>query len=311
MSMSAAFTAMIAIGLDTAFYKNAPVDFVDLLRRPVITPLNNLRYNTNTSNLAIHGLHPFYQHVAANLPQLLGPAFLLLFRSYRKTMRLASALSGVLILSIFPHQEARFLLPALPLILSSLRLPINLKLRRAWVAAWVLFNAALGLLMGLYHQGGVVPAQMHLAATELRVAQVFWWKTYSPPIWLLNGKNENLTTTDLMGMRAEEMMARLREGTPCDTSMFASPKLRLRPATLLVAPRSAYYLRPFVQSVDDEEKIKERTDGDITLQEVWSYRRHLNLDDMDFGGDGVWPTISRVVGDRGLVIYKVIKHCNV
>lgn len=36
----------------------------------VFTPLNFLKYNTNTDNLAVHGLHPRYLHVLVNIPLL-------------------------------------------------------------------------------------------------------------------------------------------------------------------------------------------------------------------------------------------------
>src|ERR1051326_8827216 len=123
MSLSMILTTIIAISLDSAFYNPKPFDLSDLWQRPVITPINNFKYNSSTANLANHGLHPFYQHIVVNLPQLLGPAFPLLLWNFRKTMCLASAVSGVVILSIAPHQEARFLLPAIPLMLSSIRIP--------------------------------------------------------------------------------------------------------------------------------------------------------------------------------------------
>ena len=113
-------------------------------------------------------------------------------------MILVSAISGVAFLSIFPHQEARFLLPAVPLILSSIRIPTP-RIRKSWIITWVVFNVAFGILMGVYHQGGIVPVQMNIAKTNETVSHAFWWKTYSPPTWLLNGKNEELQTVDLMG----------------------------------------------------------------------------------------------------------------
>jgi hypothetical protein len=42
----------------------------------VVTPLNNLIYNMNTENLALHGIHPRYTHFAINLPLLYGPLFI-------------------------------------------------------------------------------------------------------------------------------------------------------------------------------------------------------------------------------------------
>src|SRR6202000_3078251 len=101
---------------------------------PLKTPFNNLLYKTQTSNLAAHGLHPHYQHLVANLPQLLGPALILviasaypfnlrILKSTFTNNRLASAAMGTIFLSLIPHQEARFLLPTVPLILTSVRIP--------------------------------------------------------------------------------------------------------------------------------------------------------------------------------------------
>jgi GPI mannosyltransferase 4 len=300
--LSAAATTLLAVGLDTAFYKHTgPLDFSDLWRRPVLTPLNNFLYNSDSVNLAKHGLHPFYQHIVANLPQLLGPAFPLLLLSYRRTMRLAAGLSGILILSIFPHQEARFLLPAIPLILSSIRLPVSIPRRRIWIASWIAFNLLLGVLMGRYHQGGVVPAQMHIATVNENVGQVFWWKTYSPPVWLLNGKNENLTTIDLMGIKPEKMMELVRNGTACKESKA--------PETWLVAPKSAHYLKKLVPALPHKLTQKLTNSTDITIDLVWEYRQHINLDDLDFGDDGIVPTLKRVIGDRGVGIWRVDRKC--
>jgi phosphatidylinositol glycan class Z len=292
-------TAFIAICVDTAFYTPGEFHFTKVFDKPIITPLNNIGYNINPENLASHGVHPWYQHGLINLAQLLGPAFPLLFFLRRKHMNpmIISALSGTALLSLFNHQEARFLLPAVPLILTSVPLP-SLRFRKAWVATWVIFNLAMGVLMGVYHQGGIIPVQMHIAKTDEVVSNAFWWKTYSPPIWLLNGKNENLTTVDLMGMPREEMLGKVAEVLPaCRTR---HPPKADQGATYLIAPRSAQ-----LQKLYPEPSTKD----EITLDEVWSYRRHLNLDDMDFGNDGVWKTLGRVVGDRGLVVWRVTKNC--
>ncbi|EKG15801.1 GPI mannosyltransferase [Macrophomina phaseolina MS6] len=306
--LSATITTIIAVISDTSFYHPDGLTLSTLVHRPVITPLNNFLYNSSAHNLAQHGLHPYYQHIIANLPQLIGPAFPLLIFNYRKNLRLAAALSGVALLSLFPHQEARFLLPAIPLILSSVRLPINPKIRRAWMFVWVTFNAAMGLLMGVYHQGGVIPAQMWIARSgEPAVTSVYWWKTYSPPVWLLNGKNEVINTVDLMGMKPDDMVGRVANGTSCSNAeLDVGGKKGEREITYLVAPKSATFLDAFSnQWVDGDGKEKRA----FKLEEVWSYKHHLNLDDMDFGDDGVLQTLQRVVGRRGIVVWKVQKDC--
>ncbi len=294
-------TTALAIALDTAFYTPHSISWSDLVRHPVITPLNNLLYNISPSNLAQHGLHPWYQHILVNLPQLLGPAALPLLTRPYLSLRLYSAISGIFVLSIFQHQEARFLLPTIPLILSSVRLPkrqANLKL---WVGSWIVFNLALGTLMGVYHQGGIIPAQVFMSK-QPDATQAIWWKTYMPPIWLLNGKNEVLRTQDLMGTSGEKLFDELEKLATCDTpaDRRSLEYLKEQNGTYLVAPLSATWLDPYLPN--------KGLDG-LRFREVWRYGRHLNLDDLDFAEDGVWNTLGRVIGRRGLAIWRVTKSC--
>lgn len=199
---------------------------------------------------------------------------------------LASALVGTLILSAFPHQEARFLLPAVPLILSSVHPPRHAK--RVWIASWIIFNCLLGLLMGVYHQGGVVETQAYLRS-RTDIKQALWWKTYSPPTWLLGSRTSDLNTVDLMGLRSS-----LLENGVCERAMNPASL----DSTVLVAPYSATFLDQFVTAPDD--KVQQ-----LRLRQRWAVREHLNLDDMDFGDDGFLPTLQRVVGRRGLVVFDV------
>lgn len=72
----------------------------------------------------------------------------------------------------------------------------------------------------------------------------------------------------------------------------------------LVAPASSVELNAWKEG--GREGAKE---GGFTLEEVWRYERHLNLDDLDVGGEGVWGTVRRVVGRRGLVVWRVGRRC--
>jgi phosphatidylinositol glycan class Z len=298
MILSTLLTAFIAIYLDTTFYTNHPVTWYTLFRHPIITPLNNLTYNLSSSNLATHGLHPHYQHILFNLPQLLGPAALLVFFQPHFSLRLYSAISGVLVLSIFRHQEARFLIPTIPLILTSIQLPRNRTHLRIWAGIWITFNVLFGLLMGTYHQGGIVPTQIFLSK-QPDATTAIWWKTYSPPIWLLNGKNEVMKTHDVMGMPGPSMIKELIALATCH---LPSPNQALyyeeKEGTYLIAPLSATFLDSYLEN-----------DQELKFHEVWRYQQHLNLDDLDFGDDGVWPTLSRVIGRRGLAAWRVTRNC--
>jgi len=195
---------------------------------------------------------------------------------------------GTLILSIFPHQEARFLLPAVPLILSSVKLPE--RGRRAWVTSWIIFNSLLGILMGVYHQGGIVQAQAY-PQTRPDIIQAYWWKTYSPPTWILGDRNHNLTTHDLMGLKST-----LLESHICD--WYREHALGLDKQAVIVAPYSATFLDQFVDNDTSPPNC-------LSLTKRWSTKAHFNLDDMEFGDDGVLSTLSRVIGRRGIVVYDI------
>lgn len=292
-----------AVLIDTAFHTQAqwPIHLRDLPNLAILTPYNNLLYNLNPTNLASHGLHPYHQHFLANLPQLLGPALLFLPLTLTTSNSLLwTALTGTASLSLFPHQEARFLLPAVPLLLASLRIPP--RFARSWAAIWLAFNLAAGVLFGIYHQGGVVPAQSFLATHQQAqgVGHVFWWKTYSPPRWLLNGRNAHVATTDLMGMPGEEMLVRLKAEAACVGGGAAGGNEN---RTVLVAPASATFLDPHTVPRFAGEK------PELAFTELWRYSRHVGLDDLDFEEDGVWPTLERVVGRRGLVVWEVGRAC--
>ncbi|PGH06466.1 hypothetical protein AJ80_08160 [Polytolypa hystricis UAMH7299] len=347
--------SFVAIYIDTDFYSTSPLSLTTILRNPVITPLNNLLYNSDTTNLATHGLHPRYQHFLVNLPQLLGPAFILLllqslptrgsFSSsyfHLKNPRAISALSGAFIISTFPHQEPRFLLPCIPLLLTCLRPPRS----RLFVASWIIFNAALGVLMGTYHQGGVIPVQLQIPTIlanatvpqaslsppiQRGTASVFWWKTYSPPQWLIGDVNNIFTittnndtaaalfpfssieTTDLMGIRGTQMLntlnARVQNCTRIRrTSAPVGDDKPLKPTdnpTLLVAPYSATFLDTYAA----DNTTSQDTTAQLRLHRLWSYKRHINLDDLDFGDDGVISTLQRAVGRRGLDVWLVTRDC--
>jgi phosphatidylinositol glycan class Z len=320
------FTA-IAVLTDTVFYRSTSL--LESIRHPVVTPLNNLVYNSNSLNLAEHGLHPHYHHFVVNLPQLLGPALVVLGLSlFAKSTtvssiffnrRAISAISGTMILSAIPHQEPRFLLPCVPLLLTCIR---PLKTKR-FLASWIIFNAVLGFLMGVYHQGGVVPTQLTIPSIvsstmesrhlESANVSVFWWKTYSPPLWLL-GDNSHLhadiRTYDLMGMRGQDMIAKLDSVLPrtcprSSTSLRSSSSgstSRSDDMIFLVAPRSASFLDTYTSPT----AFSSSSDGvPLYMKTQWTYNKHINLDDMDFGDDGVLPTITRVFGRRGLTVWSV------
>jgi hypothetical protein len=114
----------------------------------VVAPLSNLMYNSQTTNLAKHGLHPRYLHMLVNMQLLFGPLFIIVIighvwahvrhattntwavvhgkfgvrRNGRHRVQqrifaqqpflvMSSVIFPLMVLSTVPHQEPRFLLP--------------------------------------------------------------------------------------------------------------------------------------------------------------------------------------------------------
>ncbi|KAJ2158168.1 alpha 1,2 mannosyltransferase [Coemansia sp. RSA 552] len=137
---------------------------------PVITVLNNIMYNSNHQNLASHGVHPWYTHLLVSMPVLFGPLFVLalvkLFvysvsfvpsnTHYVSIAAACSGICGLAMLSAVPHQEARFLMPALPALAISTWRWHRVAPKYFWYA-WIAFNALLSIGFGVVHQAGVVP----------------------------------------------------------------------------------------------------------------------------------------------------------
>jgi hypothetical protein len=67
--LSFTITSLALALADTIYFTSALPAHISSL---VLTPLNLLRYNLSSDNLASHGLHPRYLHIVANWPMLFG-----------------------------------------------------------------------------------------------------------------------------------------------------------------------------------------------------------------------------------------------
>lgn len=252
----------------------------------VVAPLNNLFYNTDVANLALHGIHPRYTHLLVNLPQLLGPGLLFLGRKEDLlSMPALAALGGLALLSLAPHQELRFLLPVVPLLctLFDAETPLRVfhiskRVQRMLYASWLIFNAAMCVLMGILHQGGVIPAltfwreqiayneHSSLGSDAQSSVALVWWRTYSPPNWLLGDQNgtvqvsgpfdrsKHIHVYDVMGMDSlalQSMLDKLR--TEVDRVILIAPCGSMNTAT-----------------------------DTALFEQIWSTPLHLDLDHLDF-----------------------------
>lgn len=206
----------------------------------VVTPLNFLRYNSNTKNLQDHGLHPHYLHFIVNVPLLYNVLGIIGLFTFGKMLysglkarwlnlpRIQSVVGlmttsfiiPIMLLSIFPHQEPRFIIPTL-LPLTFLYAPnINQtsgvdtitriagnnentftteknKLNKLQIL-WFICNIVLTFFYGFAHQGGVLPLSSHIAnelkaKPDLTHIHLFTSHTYSIPTALLHLRNTRKT----------------------------------------------------------------------------------------------------------------------
>ncbi|EGV66400.1 alpha 1,2 mannosyltransferase [Yamadazyma tenuis] len=295
------------IFIDTYEFKH--IVLVSSPRELVITPLNNLIYNSSYKNLALHGIHPFYTHVLINLPQVFGPLLCVLFykgrNNYYRTVPFLSFVSGLTILSFVPHQELRFLMPLLPIasccidfsrimgvdteseeikekiISNENNLKPDKVLTRSSnfatsiIVLWYLFNIVMCLLMGILHQGGVIPAldysHANLVLQNEKFVQI-WWRTYSPPTWLLGSPKYSTIMVTLeqfntsLLKKYDNLIIDAMGSDQKDIYDIIKGVQSTNKKLMLVAP---------VASINCDFESS-------SLQMIWKYSYHLDLDHLNF-----------------------------
>jgi phosphatidylinositol glycan class Z len=281
------------IASDTMFYSTPPYNLRGILR--TLTPLNNWSYNKESENLAVHGVHPRWLHLLVNLPLLVGPALTLISVTSALSW---TAVVGTAILSIFPHQETRFLLPAVSLLIASTRIPTSPRHRRVFISTWIAFNASVALLMGVLHQGGVFPVQWWLAARP-DAGRIYRWQAPDGPMWMFGSGVDGHGKADrsywLRGKPLDTVLNIVldnlsRDQVECDVAS----------ADVFITPRSNRHL----------PNLLDRTStSPIWLRERWGYEWHVSLDDGDFDHDGVARGLIRMFTRPGLGVYSVTRKC--
>ncbi|KAI9296269.1 hypothetical protein K502DRAFT_348251 [Neoconidiobolus thromboides FSU 785] len=134
----------------------------------IFTFLNNIRYNMNSDNLAIHGIHPRYLNLIVNMPLLFLPCIIAIIVDYKAMMTnyisklmLSTIISGTTFLSFIPHQEPRFLIPlSIPyFVLSKSLLKFH---EKKFLNLWLFYNMLLVMFYCGLHQAGVIPTLIRL-----------------------------------------------------------------------------------------------------------------------------------------------------
>ncbi|GAB1869655.1 Mannosyltransferase [Camponotus japonicus] len=232
-------TALLFILIDSFYFGYLTMGEIGQLKvginNFVVTPVNFLKYNANTKNLEAHGLHPRLLHFFINVPLLfsvLGIVGLLTFGKmiysglkarWLHLPRLQSIVGlmtctfvvPIALLSLFPHQEPRFIIPVLfPLVFlyapdlsqvpcldivrfndkndeSTTELPQS---KPGKLRLWYVSNLLLAFFYAFAHQGGVFPLTSHIM-TELKAkphlthVHLYTSYSYSLPTALLQLRN--------------------------------------------------------------------------------------------------------------------------
>jgi GPI mannosyltransferase 4 len=206
-----AFVAIVII--DSIFYgylSLAQIYIMDIsIDSFLVTPVNFIRYNINPENTSQHGEHPKWLHFLVNIPLLFNILGVIAicsfgsmcykfckkeFQNLPQTQSFVSLMTSaifvpVLLLSLFNHQEPRFLIPVtMPLIIlhaPKLILGVNvanyikesqwsaLRLVSSYFSfsvsgrfilkVWCVVNVLFTIFFGFIHQAGVVQLANHFS----------------------------------------------------------------------------------------------------------------------------------------------------
>lgn len=212
----AAAFAVVFVICDSVYFGRLTLDFsclstgfsvdwlMKVMQHVTVTPVNFFLYNTRVENLAEHGVHPRIMHFLVNIPLLFGIIGLYFIKDSVKILACALwrrkligdhdlllvlfIFTPVALLSVFPHQEPRFLIPLLlPFAVLYASKIFGDQSGRIRLVLWAVGNVLGCLIFGALHQGGVVRAlgHMQLEKTVHTNAVVIFWHTYMPPKHLL------------------------------------------------------------------------------------------------------------------------------
>ncbi|KAI3642750.1 hypothetical protein MP228_012305 [Amoeboaphelidium protococcarum] len=275
---------MVCVSFDSVYYSAS--------NHVVFTPLNNILYNSSHDNLSLHGIHPRYLHLL-NLVILFGPLAVTFIecligafryghqRTWQPYLSLACCVLPLLVLSLIPHQEMRFLQPlSTPIVVFCAQYNLSsfssgrsslIKVSRYLKTALVIVSIIGSMVMAHYHQAGIISCMHHLSQSSSvsSIGSCFaFYKTY-PPLHSvyyasLNDssqapKSGNTTQIHhLSGYSWEQVMEYLNDEQHRQCK--------------LIAP-SFYYLEKSIQN-GQTGRLSLRLEG------VCSQQTHLSLDDI-------------------------------
>jgi len=254
-----------------------------------VTPINFIWYNTQADNLAEHGIHPRFTHFAVNFPLLFTVLSLGFFSDVfrwcrmsvarctagkqssvsRQRLLLICCIIPTGLLSLFPHQEPRFLIPLLPVLAALYADEVTAS--RFTTALWIITNVCGCLFYGSVHQGGVLPCLGHLQQTHSYTVDrhVVFWHTYTAPQHLLvlpqlkpGHTRTSTSVTSLEGNSVEDFIRHLTLINSTESSRRPE-----KPEVMVAMPSSHHH-----------DLVCKTADAGIRLDQYQSFWPHLSTE---------------------------------
>ena len=185
-----------------------------------LTPLNFILYNGDTKKLEQHGTHPWYLHLTVNMMLLFAPLYMVFVTRVAKMICkklqysesiatncvednnsrskenffIIALVVPLMVLSLIPHQEPRYLVPLLVPLLAVVVPRLHASHNRdKLLKVWIAFNIVCGVWFGFLHQGGVYKSLEHMnqhihstrASGEEGGVHLIYWRTHMAPPHLL------------------------------------------------------------------------------------------------------------------------------
>jgi len=162
----------------------------------VVTQWNFLYYNIIKKVNAHYSVENWYWYFISGLPPVLGPIFFVLIYSFIKKLRyinfndidsklFITVFWSLLVLSIVPHKEQRFLLPLFPMIFFITSRQISIVCRKFIKLGTliVILNTIVLIYLGRYHQIGSISVMSHLAKIPQNSTVLFLMPCHSTPLY--------------------------------------------------------------------------------------------------------------------------------
>lgn len=244
--------------------------------------VNNIIFNVLENRSGLYGVHSFHWYFTSALPQIL--AFYIPCVNLKSKFNII-ILFYVLILSLTPHKELRFITPILPLIFSQIKIPPK---------ALLFFILTLNLLVAIFlntiwQHGAVASISIIRPEVEQRIhllTECHQTPSYGilPVYSVLDGMPLDLDVIDL------DCGPECRENGDCESERFMNHKLEF-----IESRYSGYYIENLAEYVVYQfENEKEEKEG----REYFKTGKELGC---------FWRNRFKVFsGGEGFLVYKFI-----